>query len=103
DSNTSTCQSADAFTKSDLQYGKNVTKNDKTVTDQCWTMVTPDDYRKCVLRSIAIVGTTSTATTDTGNNTNTGNTNNGTTTNPLVLPKDRFINLKNNNNLLPIE
>lgn len=51
DSNTSTCQSADAYTKSDLQYGKNVIKNDKTVTDQCWTMVTPDDYRKCVTGS----------------------------------------------------
>ncbi len=42
------CASAAAFTKTDLQYGKDKTKNNSTVANQCWTKATPDEYSNCM-------------------------------------------------------
>lgn len=47
---TSTCETATAFSKTDLQYGKGKTKNsDSDINNQCWTFVEPELYRDCVL------------------------------------------------------
>ncbi len=45
---TGACESAAAYTKIDLQYGKGKTKNNTNVNDQCWTKTTPEEYRACV-------------------------------------------------------
>lgn len=43
------CESAAAYTKMDLQYGKGKTRNTNTdVDNQCWTVTTPDEYKVCV-------------------------------------------------------
>ncbi len=43
------CLSAAAYSKTDLQYGKDKTKNSGAdLEDQCWTILTPDEYRECV-------------------------------------------------------
>ncbi len=43
------CLSAAAYSKTDLQYGKDKTKNsEQPLEDQCWTILTPDEYRACV-------------------------------------------------------
>lgn len=43
------CLSAAAYSKTDLQYGKDKTKNSGAdLEDQCWTILTPDEYRACV-------------------------------------------------------
>lgn len=48
DSETGTCKSAAAYSKSDLQYGKAQTKNSISVDKQCWTLTTPEEYTVCV-------------------------------------------------------
>lgn len=48
DKASNSCKSAAAFSKTDLQYGKGMTKNNTAVDDQCWTLTTPEDYRGCV-------------------------------------------------------
>ena len=43
------CLSAAAYSKTDLQYGKDKTKNSGAdLEEQCWTILTPDEYRDCV-------------------------------------------------------
>ena len=44
------CSPTNAYTKTDLQYGKGQTRSSAptTVTEQCWTIQTPDDYKVCV-------------------------------------------------------
>ena len=49
DTETDSCKMADAYSNTDLQYGKG--KNKDTNTDlnkQCWTVVTPENYKTCV-------------------------------------------------------
>ena len=49
DKNSNSCISANAYNKTDLQYGKGKTKNSNTkIEDQCWTKVVPDEYVECV-------------------------------------------------------
>lgn len=48
DKTSGSCMSADAYTKTDMQYGKGQTKNSTDVDNQCWTKTTPDEYRACV-------------------------------------------------------
>lgn len=48
DSESGTCVSAAAYSKSDLQYGKAQTKNSISVSKQCWTLTTPEEYTVCV-------------------------------------------------------
>ncbi len=49
DENTGVCVDAKILTKIDMQYGPGKTKNASTnVEEQCWTMVSPDDYVKCM-------------------------------------------------------
>lgn len=46
---TSACETAVAYSKTDLQYGKGKTKNTNSdVKNQCWTIVVPEDYVNCV-------------------------------------------------------
>lgn len=46
---TGSCETAAAYSKSDLQYGKGKTKNNvPDIKNQCWTQVNTDDYKDCV-------------------------------------------------------
>lgn len=50
DKTTGQCQSAAAYSKSDMVYGAGKTKNKvPNVMEQCWTIITPDDYKRCVI------------------------------------------------------
>lgn len=44
------CKPAQGFTHNDLQFGKGKLKGDfkNNLTDQCWTMASPQDYKECV-------------------------------------------------------
>ena len=43
------CKPADAYSSTDLVYGKGKTKDTNTKLDnQCWTVITPENYRVCV-------------------------------------------------------
>ncbi len=49
DKDSGECKSAAAYSKMDLQYGKGKTKNSNMpLENQCWTILTPEEYRKCV-------------------------------------------------------
>lgn len=44
-----TCKDANAYSASDMQYGKGKTKNSSTtLASQCWTVVDPKEYKTCV-------------------------------------------------------
>ncbi len=48
----SECQSAYALTKPEMKYGKDKLQADTINTrDQCWTKLTPGDYRACIFKS----------------------------------------------------
>ncbi len=50
DVETSTCEKALGFSKTDLQYGQGKTKNSNpNVGNQCWTKSDTDSYRNCVI------------------------------------------------------
>lgn len=42
------CVPADAYTRTDMQYGVNQTKDSAPLDDQCWMMFEPDEYSACV-------------------------------------------------------
>lgn len=49
DSETGTCKPANAYSKTDLQYGLNQTKNTQSDVDmQCWPAKVPEEYVECV-------------------------------------------------------
>lgn len=48
DQDSNSCETAAAYSKSDMQYGKGQTKNTVSLEEQCWTMVDPQDYADCV-------------------------------------------------------
>lgn len=50
DVNSGDCKPAEAFTHLDLQFGRGMSKGDyeNSVREQCWTMGSPDEYKKCV-------------------------------------------------------
>lgn len=49
DTDADECALADAFTVTDLKYGRNKTENDmKNLSEQCWTKVVPSEYISCV-------------------------------------------------------
>ncbi len=48
DKDSASCKPAAALTKTELQYGAGKTKNTASLKDQCWTKVTPDEYKDCV-------------------------------------------------------
>lgn len=50
-SNTGYCSDAVAFSKIDMQYGKGATKNTRTLKDQCWVLMTSNDYKECLLNN----------------------------------------------------
>lgn len=55
-SQTNLCDTAIAFTRIDMQYGKGKTKDSYNRTDdQCWTKVSPDEYKDCVFGKSAPV------------------------------------------------
>ncbi|HNY25301.1 MAG TPA: hypothetical protein PKJ33_02010 [Alphaproteobacteria bacterium] len=61
---TSSCKTASAYTKVDLQYGKSKTKNTVSdLTKQCWILVNPSDYKKCTLGSDTLTTATTIDTT----------------------------------------
>lgn len=43
------CVDTDAFTKTDMQYGKGNTKNTIEFKFQCWLQVTAEEYKSCVV------------------------------------------------------
>lgn len=46
------CSEALAYSKTDLMYGKGKTKDSvKDIDEQCWTLLNPDEYKKCVTGS----------------------------------------------------
>lgn len=56
DVKTRSCKDALAFSKIDMQYGKGKTKDSYNRTDdQCWTKVSPDEYKDCVFGKAAPV------------------------------------------------
>lgn len=42
------CAVATAYTKTDMQYGKDQTKNTVELDKQCWIIADPEDYEDCV-------------------------------------------------------
>ena len=59
DEESNKCQSAHAYSKTEMQYGKGKTRQSNAkLNDQCWTKVVPDEYKECVESG----GTQSTAT-----------------------------------------
>lgn len=48
DQNSNDCLDASAYSKSDMQFGKNSTKT-KPIVEQCWNITEPLAYKKCVL------------------------------------------------------
>ncbi len=48
DKESNSCKTAKAMTKTDLQYGVGQTKNSRDITKQCWTMVSSEEYKKCI-------------------------------------------------------
>ena len=49
DENTNECKAAVGYSRTDLQYGKDKTKNNTPiVSNQCWTKTSPDEYKNCV-------------------------------------------------------
>ena len=49
DSADGTCKTANAFSKTELQYGPGQTRNTNfEVDNQCWYKTTPDDYKTCI-------------------------------------------------------
>ena len=49
DTSTGTCHDTVSYSKSDLRYGKGETKDSvKRILDQCWTVMSVDDYKDCV-------------------------------------------------------
>lgn len=50
DKTTGQCQSAAAYSKTDMVYGAGKTKSQvPNVMEQCWTIITPDEYKRCVI------------------------------------------------------
>lgn len=47
-SETGACDDADAYSKTDMQYGKGRTKDNTKLAAQCWTIVAPEEYTVCV-------------------------------------------------------
>lgn len=45
---TGTCQTASAYSKTDMQYGDGQTKNSVEIEKQCWLAVDPEEYNSCV-------------------------------------------------------
>ncbi len=83
DSATGQCKTAQGYSRTDLQYGKNLTKGNNTaISDQCWTKTSPDEYKKCVLGT----QTASNGTTNNGG-ANSNNTISGTSGNFFELGK----------------
>lgn len=48
DEDNGTCETAVAYSKSDMQYGKGETKNTVPLDEQCWLIATPEEYAECV-------------------------------------------------------
>lgn len=48
DEDNGTCETAVAYSKSDMQYGKGETKNTVPLAQQCWLIATPEEYAECV-------------------------------------------------------
>ncbi len=43
------CTDTTGYTKTDMMYGKGKTKNSvQNIDDQCWPLITPDEYKECV-------------------------------------------------------
>ncbi len=49
DPTTSTCDELMGLSQIDLQYGRGKTNNTATLSEQCWTITDPVNYRNCVL------------------------------------------------------
>ena len=45
---TNKCVTATAFSQPDMQYGKGKTQNNTQVSEQCWTKITPAEYKACM-------------------------------------------------------
>lgn len=45
---TDACESASAYTKTDVRYGKGNTQSSKPFISHCWPIVLPEDFKKCV-------------------------------------------------------
>ena len=77
---TSACANADAYKKSDLQYGKGKTKDsDADVDNQCWTKVTIEEYAPCVKGE-------SVSTTDASSSTSSSSS--GISGSKVIAPQD---------------
>ncbi len=48
DTKTSSCRTAKAYSKTDMQYGDGQTKNTVEIENQCWLSVDPEEYANCV-------------------------------------------------------
>ena len=49
DKTTNSCKNAQAFNKTDMQYGKGKTKNtNPDIEKQCWTKIMPSEFIECV-------------------------------------------------------
>ncbi len=49
---TSTCDEMVGFSRLDLQYGLGQTNNSTKVSEQCWILSNPNEYRNCVIGSV---------------------------------------------------
>ena len=81
DKDTGKCALADAFTTTDLQYGRGKTVNSAgSLTTQCWTKVIPSEYIDCVTKTTASTSqgqiTTQIGGVGTDSNTDSGNSGN---------------------------
>ena len=77
---TGACANADAYKKSDLQYGKGKTKDsDADVDNQCWTKVTIEEYAPCVKGE-------SVSTTDASSSTSSSSS--GISGSKVIAPQD---------------
>lgn len=48
DKASNSCKPAKAYSKTDLMYGSGKSKNTTKIGEQCWTKVTPAEYKECV-------------------------------------------------------
>jgi hypothetical protein len=72
------CRDASAYSKSDMQFGRNNSTKDKPIVEQCWNITEPLAYKKCVLSGITSGGNSGNGGSGGGNNSGNSGSGGGT-------------------------
>lgn len=66
------CRDASAYSKSNMQFGRNNSTKEKPIVNQCWSITEPSAYKKCVLSGGTSGGNSGNSGSGGGNSGNSG-------------------------------